>query len=1832
MSVSSFKPPKDVNEEGDDEGSRSEGGTPRGGADLPLEELDIESDGDNKADKSDEEVLDSKHSDKNNKENKINQDSSDEILEKDKSDDSSTLSDKDEDYVETEKSNKNVRNRTSTPYNMSDSFDKDDEHTESNNSNPFGYMTGNNSLNPYTNFGGSPPVYQIVQRTERPRMVDPKRVQAIKKGVPVCTKKNFQNFKEALEEVGDSYDWPEYILSCKAKEWDSGKKEEPTERVARKEAYLVIWDKIHNDLKDHVKDDTKRGNAQHLFRRLRQTVCRNNADYALEVEAKLTSIFTTGCSKINVIQYGVAIKTTNDELKALDQGFGEAKLVLLYKKGLPNKLNIVSIKLKKEKYNTLQKARNLIEEYVRDQDIDQMTYPYDFKYLSENDKQSRREKRDKNMSKVSEKSPKQGEKQSQNNSETVSTKKGECWKFKEGKCEYGKKCKFLHVANSTTTSRFSPEELKKIRAKKPCFSFPKCEKKDCPYSHDPEVCQKGREGREGRVEHQASLTLSVGSESLIEYNRRVMKESLKSFSKHRGERNAEFRCECEEQKHPDNTKGRNVSVEQSFSSYTSKSEKMKIEDKEQEKVGHVVENVSLKPTVREVVQQKILCHKENDRETLKTPESLSEKVFQNSGSEKTVKYCKEDVSLQMSGTQRKEKHRTILDSGAMTHSVKFVSTLDTATVQTVTDIRVLGVGGVHTHVKHKGDWVLPKNEPIVTTQFRLKNVLVLPGSNLNIVSVPKLSQAGFVTAFYENHATVSFEGQVVLKAYLEDRLFVLKGLETIEVIECYPSEVEKNLVKTHQQLGHMNFDFVRTTLGIEPKSDQFPNPKCESCDQSKLPELRREAEATTESNKKGYSIHMDISPEHPPATDTGETRVVEFVDEHTKYIMLSPCTYKSDAYHVIKDKITEVEAMIAPDRVSRVRSDGARELVKSKRLKSWYAKRGIRLMQSAPYHQYQNGLIERMVRTINEGARAMMLRANSPEGDWLLAKNYFVWLRNHFFIPSGQVNTPALGWYRVDSAVLPEGIFGCKVLAKVYVRKKSGKPQEEKKTRACVFLGKDEICKAYLVRPYDKARNSRALRYAKTVSFYIQDYPYTHPDVPKPKTVIRTVSDSEEETDSSDDDADTDTDATIEVSSDSDSDSSDIEQDSKKAVEDSKIDTDPTEEFVVHKLLKRKKRDDVFYYNVRWEGDWKDTWEPAKNLNAELVSDFDKLHPIKSTPVDELDHKHQSDVESETDDTPVLPSAPRRSQRLTSQTAMVEICNNFTFKKKEIEQASEHLTAENIFKSRKDELEELYKKVGREIDPKNNKQQENSPYRKFWDEAFLAEFMALKELGVFELTRRSAVPNNKAILRPVIVRKTKMCQHEDKIDKHKVRICADGSSQQIDPIKTFAPTVVFHSVMIVLMIACHFDLDLECLDIKNFYVRCDMGDEEVYIEQIPGWEEAARGEYLYRIRKAIYGTKSASRKAQKMLTKMMIEAKFEPLKSDPMIFARIENITDYKIAIVCAWSDDLLCTGSKDLLCEMRETLHKHKFETVRTEEPRSYTGIQIDRDRSKRSMKIHQTQYTKEMLHRLKVFNPQQARSPMLEYNTDMQLKDTVERKTNPPDPVVRREYQQKCGGLMWLNKTRPDIAFAVSVACRGMQNPLRSDLVRIKRILDYVAHTPDIGIVWQVQKEFEELPVKVSNHLSAKADSDFAARIDNSRSTSGYYLQFADTGMLFAVSQLQKIVTLSTTHAELVCACECTKTVEWCKGFLGEIGLIADQPTIVKQDNKPCIDLSHNPVYHFRTRHFRIAQHYLRSLVENKVIMMEYTKSNEMTADFLNKTQPPSRHVELRIQCMNN
>ena len=115
-----------------------------------------------------------------------------------------------------------------------------------------------------------------------------------------------------------------------------------------------------------------------------------------------------------------------------------------------------------------------------------------------------------------------------------------------------------------------------------------------------------------------------------------------------------------------------------------------------------------------------------------------------------------------------------------------------------------------------------------------------------------------------------------------------------------------------------------------------------------------------------------------------------------------------------------------------------------------------------------------------------------------------------------------------------------------------------------------------------------------------------------------------------------------------------------------------------------------------------------------------------------------------------------------------------------------------------------------------------------------------------------------------------------------------------------------------------------------------------------------------------------------------------------------------------------------------------------------------------------------------------------------------------------------------------------------------------------------------------------------------------------------------------MQRQVSLSTTHAELICACECAKSIEWIRGFVEELGLIINQPTTLYQDNNGALELCKNPVYHFRTRHFRVAQHYIRELESEGVIKTVREKSEDMWADILNKPQPPIRHLALRKQLM--
>ena len=70
---------------------------------------------------------------------------------------------------------------------------------------------------------------------------------------------------------------------------------------------------------------------------------------------------------------------------------------------------------------------------------------------------------------------------------------------------------------------------------------------------------------------------------------------------------------------------------------------------------------------------------------------------------------------------------------------------------------------------------------------------------------------------------------------------------------------------------------------------------------------------------------------------------------------------------------------------------------------------------------------------------------------------------------------------------------------------------------------------------------------------------------------------------------------------------------------------------------------------------------------------------------------------------------------------------------------------------------------------------------------------------------------------------------------------------------------------------------------------------------------------------------------------------------------------------------------------------------------------------------------------------------------------------------PVDKEKYQRLVGKLIYLSHTRPDIAFAVSVASQHMQSPKEAHQEAAFKILRYLKGTPGKGLLFKRSEQKE-------------------------------------------------------------------------------------------------------------------------------------------------------------------
>ena len=150
----------------------------------------------------------------------------------------------------------------------------------------------------------------------------------------------------------------------------------------------------------------------------------------------------------------------------------------------------------------------------------------------------------------------------------------------------------------------------------------------------------------------------------------------------------------------------------------------------------------------------------------------------------------------------------------------------------------------------------------------------------------------------------------------------------------------------------------------------------------------------------------------------------------------------------------------------------------NEQLSAWCQEKGIDIQLTAPYSPSQNGVAERINRTLVELARAML--RGSPEFLWEYAIKHSSYLRNRAHTKSLKRQTPYEKWFTTKPNVSHLREFGAPVWVLLQGQKEPRKM--ETKSRRQIFVGYEDGSKSIQYYNAERGKYSPHRIYASLIS------------------------------------------------------------------------------------------------------------------------------------------------------------------------------------------------------------------------------------------------------------------------------------------------------------------------------------------------------------------------------------------------------------------------------------------------------------------------------------------------------------------------------------------------------------------------------------------------------------------------------------------------------------------------------------------------------------------------------------------------------------------------------
>ncbi|GJU09489.1 ribonuclease H-like domain-containing protein [Tanacetum coccineum] len=1024
------------------------------------------------------------------------------------------------------------------------------------------------------------------------------------------------------------------------------------------------------------------------------------------------------------------------------------------------------------------------------------------------------------------------------------------------------------------------------------------------------------------------------------------------------------------------------------------------------------------------------------------------------------------------------------------------------------------------------------------------------------------------------------ENQVLLKVPRQHNMYTfdMKNVDSSKGYTCLLAKASSNEAKLwHRRLGHLNFKnlnkLVKDNLVRGLPSKSFKNDHtCVACQKGKQHKASCKAKVDRYVTHPLHTLHMDLFGPTSVRSINHASYCLVITDDCSRFCWVFFLAKKDETSDILKTFIRQIENQLN-QKVKIIRSDNGTEF-KNRVMLEFCGEKGIKQEFSNARTPQQNGVAERMNRTLIEAARTMLADSLLPTTFWAEAVNTACYTFNRVRVTKPQNKTPyelLFGHKPILSYIRP---FGCHV---TILNTLSPLGKFDGKSDEGFLVGYSVNSKAF--RVYNLA--TKRVEVNLHVNFleekpnvqglghrWMFDLDYLTDSMNYIPVSLHNQANHAGSKEVSDIDVQTEEAEELLVVSSTSRPAAGTEQNAtKKSLSFKKPSSTPISKSADDIMVFRKELDALALKHLGPVPTSVPTsTNPVNTGSSNLNTAFEEVNTGNMKVVSpSAQNEEEVFSDDNEDEMPEIRIYDKSSEGIFEQASYdddgvitdfnnlpdeVDVITNPTLRIHNVHPQSQILGDPNTpvqTRSSLKKITEAHALVSyiQAHQRSNHKDQQHCLFACFlsqfeprkvtealedgsWVEAMQEELLQFKLQQVWVLVD---LPTGAKVIGTKWVYRNKK-DERGVVVRNKARLVAQGHRQEegIDYDEVFAPVARIEAIRLFLAFASFMGFIVYQMDVKSAFLYGTI-DEEVYVSQPPGFVDPEHPTKVYKVVKALYGLHQAPRAWYATLSTFLEKHGYKRGTIDKTLFIR-RNKKD--IMLVQVYVDDIIFGSTNKSWCAEFEALMQSRFQMSSMGELTFFLGLQVKQN--KEGIFISQDKYVAEMLKKFDLVNVKAAITPM---ETKLPL-------------------------------TKDEEAFDVDV------HLYRSMIVPQEQ------NPTGIGIL--------DSPLD----LEAFSDSDYGG------------------------SNLDRKSTIAAAH--------CCGQVLWVQNQLLDYGFNF-MNTKIHIDNESTICIVKNPVYHSKTKHIEIRHHFIRDCYEKKLISVEKIHTDLNVADLLTKPfDGPRYDLELK------